>query len=53
MQRWVDIPSFPPLRPSSSHAALIASMKLIAGPNNVLTSVAEKDLYECEGFLID
>src|ERR1700678_503798 len=37
---------------STSHAALIARMKAIVGPDNVLTSAADMAAYECDGFTI-
>ena len=38
---------------SPSTAALIARMKAIVGPDNVLTAAAELTVYECDGFTIE
>ena len=38
--------------PTISHAALIARMRAIVGPDNVLTSAADMAAYECDGFTI-
>ena len=42
-----------PAKPIVSHAALVARMKAIVGPDNVLTSAAEMSVYECDGFTIE
>ena len=42
-----------PVKPTVSHAALVARMKAIVGPDNVLTSAAEMRVYKCNGFTIE
>jgi glycolate oxidase len=42
----------PPTPTSPSHSALIARMKAVVGPDNVLTSAADMAAYECDGFTI-
>src|SRR5436305_10339168 len=39
--------------PPVSTAALIARMKAVVGPDNVLTAGAELAVYECDGFTIE
>ena len=38
--------------PGPSHATLVARMKAIVGPDNVLTAAADLAVYECDGFTI-
>ena len=44
--------TLPAAPPSTSHAALVARMKAVVGPDNVLTSAADMAVYECDGFTI-
>jgi glycolate oxidase len=38
--------------PAAEHAKLVARMKSIVGPENVLTAAADLTVYECDGFTI-
>ncbi|MBX9623353.1 MAG: FAD-binding protein, partial [Gemmataceae bacterium] len=44
-----DAPGSPP----ASQAALVARMKAVVGPDNVLASAAELSVYECDGYTVE
>jgi glycolate oxidase len=48
-----NTPPAPAAAPPVSTAALVARMKAVVGPDNVLTAAADLAVYECDGFTIE